>query len=134
MEIGVLNLVNEVIRLKGDLDMQPNWESGFSRLIWVLSSIGLIILVIGLPWAAVNVSGRASLISKIESDINLYNLSSDEKKLLVERVKSDYPLIFESNWYSSPLLLSIIGATWFFSVWGLFGVVRWVIRGFFKKF
>ena len=113
--------------------MQPNWENGFSRLTWVVSSIGLIMLVVGLPWTAINVSGRASLILKIESDINLYNLSSEEKELLVERVKLDYPLTFETNWYRSPLLLSIIGGCWFLSLWGVFGLIRWVIKGFLKS-
>ena len=112
--------------------MQPNWENGFSRLTWLLSSIGLLMLVIGLPWTAVNLSGRASLMSKIESEFHLYNLSYEEKELLVERVKLDYPLMSEAAWYSSPLLLTIFGGCWFLSLWVVFWLIKWLIKGFLK--
>jgi len=101
-----------------------NVERGMRRIVWVLSALGLLLLVLCLIMGIYNSIKRAELISSMKADPAFIAFSSDTQTKLVAKADEKYSL--------EPFIGVAVGAGWFLACWGLFFLLRWIIKGFEK--
>lgn len=128
--------------------MKVNLERGFERIVWVISTLGLIAALIGIVLLIVVSVERDKMREEIDATLTRIERSKDFRELAKEAQKQVREEIrrkitkeheFETEYYGHGInterikigmIVMAVGTGWFAFCWISFCVIRWIIRGF----
>ena len=112
-----------------------NTEKGLRRITWVISAIGLAILVFGVV-LGISLQNQfriqfQSTERAVKNDPQWVEFSSQARSRALKLIRKDHwEGFYENSDMPIAIGLLIVGPVWFLATWGAFFTIRWIVRGF----
>ena len=121
--------------------MQVNWDRGFRRIVWVVSSLcvalGIGLFVYGVTVRA-NQNKRLEHFRQVETEVHqdpqYIAMTPTNQKAVIEGLREKLGANVDSNEWKGFLYGGLLfAASSFLILWGVFWMIRWIIHGFSKR-